>query len=176
MAELGQRTLPTAWRDLLEQPISLEEVHIVVRKGGKNKAPRNDGIGLEFYKANWETMLGDIRDMMNQIFLERKVSVQQNHGVIVCLPKSSDPTTPAVFRPITLLNTDYKILARIIAYRLRPMMEELLHPIQHCGVTGRTILEAMANVREAITQAEVTRKPLRVLSVDFQEAFDRISH
>ena len=52
IAEAGQRALPTAWRELLEQPISLEEVHIAVRKGGKNKAPGSDGIGLEFYKAN----------------------------------------------------------------------------------------------------------------------------
>ena len=82
----------------------------------------------------------------------------------------------ADFRPITLLNTDYKILARNIAYRLRPMMEELLHPSQHCGVPGRSIYDAMATVRETIAQAEATRGPLYLLSLDFQEAFDRISH
>jgi len=108
--------------------------------------------------------------------MERKVSAQQKHGVIVCLPKSSDPTTPVDFRPITLLNTDYKIMARIIAYQLRPMTEELLHPSQFCGVPGRTILEAMANVLEASAQAEVTRVQLCVLSLDFQETFDRITH
>ena len=161
---------------MLQQPISLEEVPIAVRKGGKNKAPGSVGIGLEFYRANWATIQDDIGAMMNQMFMERKVSAQQKHGVIVCLPRSSDPTTPADFRPITLLNTDYKIMARIIAYRLRPMIEELLHPSQFCGVPGRTIFEAMANVREAIAQAEVKRVPLCVLSLDFQEAFDRISH
>jgi len=176
MAEAGQRALPTAWRDLLEQPISLEEVHIAMRKGGKNKAPGSDAIGLEFYKANWATIQDDIGAMMNQMFMERKVSAQQKHGVIVCLPKSSEPTTPADFRPITLLNTDYKIMARIITDRLRPMMEELLHPRQYCGIPGMTIFETMATVREAIAQAEVTRVPLCVLSLDIQEAFDRISH
>jgi len=54
-------------------------------------------------------------------------------------------------------------------------MEELLHPSQYCRVTGRTIFEATATVREAIAHAEVTRMPLCVLSSDFQEAFDRIS-
>ena len=44
MAEAGQRALPIAWRDLLERPILLEEVHIPVRKGGTNKAPGSDGI------------------------------------------------------------------------------------------------------------------------------------
>jgi hypothetical protein len=148
------------------------EVHITVRKGGKNNAPGSDGIGLEFYKANWATIQDDIGVMMNQMFMERRVSAQQKHGVIVCLPKSSDPTTPADFRPFTLLNTDYKITVRIIAYRLRPVMEELLYPSQYCGVQGRTIFKAMATVREANAQAEVKRVPLCFLSLDFQEAFD----
>ena len=105
-ADAGQRALTTVWRDLLEKPISLEEVHIAVRKGGKNKDPGSDGIGLEFYKENWAKIQDDIGAMMNQMFMERNLSAQQKHGVIVCLPKSSDPTTPADFRPITLLNTD----------------------------------------------------------------------
>jgi hypothetical protein len=52
MAEAGQHALPTAWRDLLEQLSSLEEVRIAVRKIGKNKASGIDSTGLEFYKAN----------------------------------------------------------------------------------------------------------------------------
>jgi len=63
-----------------------------------------------------------------------------------------------------------------MADRLRPMMEELLHPSQFCGVLGRTRFEAIATVRKAIAQAEVTRVSLCVISLDFQEAFDRISH
>ena len=51
---LGQRALPTAWRDLLEQPIPLEEVRIAVRKGGNNKEPGICGIGLGLYKADWQ--------------------------------------------------------------------------------------------------------------------------
>jgi hypothetical protein len=43
VAEARQQALPTGWRDLLEQPISLEELHKAVRKGGKSKAPGSDG-------------------------------------------------------------------------------------------------------------------------------------
>jgi len=59
-------------------------------------------------------------------------------------------------------------MARIIAFRLRPMKKELLHPSQFCGVSGRTIFEAMATMREAIAQAEVKRVPLCVLSLDLK--------
>ena len=100
MAEGGQRPLPTTWRDLLEQPISLEEVHIAVRKGGKNKASGISGIRLEFYKANRITIKDYIGATMNQMFIERKVSAQQKHGVIVCLPKSSDRPHRRNFGPL----------------------------------------------------------------------------
>ena len=53
-------------------------------------------------------------------------------------------------------------------------MKELLHPNQFCAVPGRTIFEVMATVREAIAQVEVSRVPLYILSLDFQEALDRI--
>ena len=66
MAEAGKRALPAAWRDLLVQPVSLKEVHITVRKGGRNKAPGSDGIELEFYKLDWATIQDDIGAMMKK--------------------------------------------------------------------------------------------------------------
>jgi hypothetical protein len=53
---------------------------------------------------------------------------------------------------------------------------ELLHPSQYCGVPDKTICEAVATVRDAIACAEATRSPVCVLPLDFQEAFDKISH
>ena len=139
MTEVGRRELPTAWRDQLERPIFPEELHFAVRKGAKNKAPGSDGIGLEFYKTNWATIKDDISAKVNQMLTERNVSTQQKQGVIGCLHKPTETTTPAHFRPITLLNTDYKILDRIIANRLRPMMAKLLQQSQYCGVPRNTI-------------------------------------
>ena len=124
-----------------------------MRKGGKKKAPGSDGLGLELYKANWAAIKDNIGKLMKQMFIERKVSPQQKHGLIVCLPKICEPTTLADFRPIALLNTDYKMMAHIIAKLLRPIMAELLQQSQFCGVPGRTIFEAVATVREAISQA-----------------------
>jgi hypothetical protein len=89
--------------------------------------------------------------------------------VIASLPKSKGADHTGGLLTITLLNTDYKVLAHIIANRLRPMMAELLQSSQFYEVPGNTIFEAVATVREAIAHAELTRKPLRVLSLDFRE-------
>jgi len=86
----------------------------------------------------------------------------------VCIPKTRGPSTPANYRPITLLNTNYKIFARIMAYRLRPLSPELLHPSQYCGVAGSTMFDEKVTVRDAIAHAEVTQDPLCILSLDFK--------
>jgi hypothetical protein len=75
-----------------------------------------------------------------------------------------------------LMNTDYNIVARIIASRTRPGLVKLLHPSQYYGVPGKTIFEASATVQDAITYADVANILLCVLPLDFKEAFDEISH
>jgi hypothetical protein len=56
------------------------------------------------------------------------------------------------------------------------MLPAHLLPTQFCGVRGNTIFEAVATVREVIAQAEVKRIPICVLSLDFRDAFDKVSH
>jgi hypothetical protein len=110
------------------------------------------------------------------MFAANNVSEQQIRGLIVCIPKTARRHPPSDNRPITLLNTDYKIMAHILSNRVRPTLEELLHPSQYCGRPGNAILEGIAKVRDAIAFDEVTRKPLSVISLDFKEAFGIISH
>jgi len=74
------------------------------------------------------------------------------------------------------MNTDYKILTRIIAGRLRQFLADMIHPNQYCGIPGKSVFEAVAAVRDAIAQAEIFQKPLCALSIDFSAAFDKISH
>jgi hypothetical protein len=94
----------------------------------------------------------------------------------VCVAKTLTPWTPDNYRPITLLNSDYKILARMIANRLRPLLQDLLHPSQYCGRQGSYIYDTLATVWDTIAFAEATQKPICVLSLDFAEAFDTMSH
>ena len=83
----------------------------------------------------------------------------------VCLPKPNQMLTPADRRPITLLNSDYKIVTRIIDQRLRPIMETHLLTSQYCSVPGNTILDAW-------TQSGT---PLPALNIKiFQCAYSRL--
>jgi hypothetical protein len=65
---------------------------------------------------------------------------RQQHDIIVRLPKDKGNITPAGYRPITLMNTDYKLLATIMARRLTQVLEEQLISSQYCSVPGKSIL------------------------------------
>jgi hypothetical protein len=101
---------------------------------------------------------------------------RQQHDIIVSLPKDKGGITSAGYRQLTLMNTDYKLLARIMARRLTPVLEEQLPSNQYCSVPGKSILEAVSVLRDVVAQAELTRTPLCIPSLDFRSAFDCISH
>ena len=100
------------------------------------------------------------------MYTEGKTMPQQKQGILVCIPKKPTPTRPEEYRALTLLNSDLKLMARIIASRLHPWLPELLHPSQHCGVQGKTILDVIATVRETVAYAETTNKGICILSLD----------
>ena len=145
-------------------------------KRDSKKSPGKDGIVLDFFKILWGEIANDMRTLSTQMLRGRKLSEKQKQGAIVCIPICEKPKTPKDYRPITLLNTDYKIIARLLAARMRSVVPELLHPSQHCGVPENTIFDAVAAIRDAIAYVEKIHRPLCVVSLDLKEAFDRISH
>jgi hypothetical protein len=115
-------------------------------------------------------------EVINHMYMEGEVSDVQKQEIIVCVRKKMHPIGVEDYRTLTLLNTDYRLLTRVIAQRLGPWMGDLLYANQYCGKRGQTIFDAVAAVRYIIAYAEVTKMPMCVLTVDFKEAFDRIYH
>jgi len=169
-------TVPDAANLALEEPITLEEIYQAIKTGKPHKAPRYNGICLEFLKKTWETTKEGLLQIVNEMYTEELISEYRKFGIIVCIPNQLHATQVEHYRPLTIRNTDYKLVTRIIANRLRPWMQDLLQSSQHCGLMGNTVFEAVATIRDAVANAEVTRSPLCVLTIDFQGAFDNLSH
>jgi hypothetical protein len=98
MEKAEHKTVPTVWRDLLDSQISMEELKTAVIKCAGNKAPGRDGICLEFFKTNWDT-IKDMLSLLNQMYKDGKILEQQKHGIVVCIPKTHGPSTPEDYRP-----------------------------------------------------------------------------
>jgi len=116
----------------LTDPITLEELWNAVSKGNPYKAPGIDGICLKFYKSSWDMIKTELLQIINCMLTNGPIMAQQVQGHVVCLPKKTHPKKIEDYRPLTLLNTDYKTLARVIANRLRPILPVIIHPNQHC--------------------------------------------
>jgi hypothetical protein len=84
------------------------------------------------------------------MFWKGKTTPLQKRGIIICLPEQRVPQSPEDFRPITFLNNDYKILARLVTNRLQTVITEHLPDTQFCGVQGNTILDAVASIHDTI--------------------------
>ena len=78
------------------------------------------------------------------------------------------------WRPITLLNVDYKLAARTIAARLSKVTHLVVAKDQTCGVPGRYIGENVAFLRDVVSYAGFFDSPLAILSLDQEKAFDRV--
>jgi len=87
------RSLPIERNATLEAPICLSEIRNAIAKGKSHKAPGNNGIGIEFYKSEWETMKTDLLQILNSMYLDGTILENQLKGIIVCIPKHAHPIT-----------------------------------------------------------------------------------
>jgi hypothetical protein len=140
-----------------ETAITQGEFHLAIKKGRKEK-PGPDGISQELFQTYWEEIKMDLTNIVNDMYRKGTTLDQQKRCIIISLPKSKNATSMNDFRPITILNTDLKLLTRIIINRLRPWIPELINPGQHCGLAGMTVFDALATVRDVVAYAEYTKK------------------
>jgi len=176
LMESVTKKIPQDSANALDTPITLDELRCAVRKRKSNKAPGADGTSQDFFKKMWATIKDDLLEIVNHMYIDGKISDNQKHGLIVCVPKKPRPTRPEDFRRLTLLIADLKLMTRILANRISPWFTSILHPSQHCGIHGHSIFVAIASVREAIAYTEYTRTSRCKLSIGVKEAFDNISH
>jgi hypothetical protein len=87
-----------------------------------NKDPRRNVMCLVFFEVNWDNIKVDVLDSFNQMYLEVPIIQKEKHGTLMFIRKTDIPTTPAGYRQIIWLKTEYKIFACIRTKRERPAL------------------------------------------------------
>ena len=95
-------------------------------------------------------------------------------GVISLSFKKGDRLDPKNWRPISLLNVDYKLAAQVIAGRLLKVIHLVVEKDQTCGVPGRYIGENVALLRDVVYYSTSFDSPVAILSLDQEKTFDRV--
>jgi len=139
------------------------------------KSPGNDGLTIEFYKTFWE-LIGDLLvESLNMSYAIGKLTCSQRQAVIILLDKGKDRTLLKNWRPISLLNTDYKIASKAIAERLKMTLPHIIKMSQVGYIKGRNIVDNIRTVEDIMYYTKQENVAGILMSIDFEKAFDSCS-
>ena len=159
----------------LLRPLTMSEVTEAVKQLPAGKAPGVDTIPAEFYQGMWEDIGADIFSFVSEAIQQAHIAEELNISKIALLPKSEDRSRVQNFRPISLLNTLYKIVAKVYANRMKPLLHNWILPSQTGFVPNRFILDNIFLAFEAIEWTLENKQALSMLLLDFEKAYDRVN-
>lgn len=120
----------------IEKPFDAEEVTKVVHSFNGDKAPDPDSFSLVFYQACWDINKMNLMVMFNEFARDERFVRNLNSSFIVLIPKKLGAVERKDFRPISLVKGEYKILAKVLANRLKLFLNKIISPSQSAFVGG----------------------------------------
>ena len=181
-------SLPEDERERLDQKISLEEVCSTLKDLPNGKATGLDGLPYEFWKWLGPTPIkrvdGDpsnFNECLHTVFLDIQrygiaPGTNFTEGWICPLYKKKDRRDIANYRPITLLNSDYKLFTKILALRLASSAPHIIHENQASFIPGRVITDQIRLTQMILHYAEATEENGVIVALDQEKAYDKIAH
>ena len=163
--------------NLCEGDLTLGECNEALKLMLNHKSPGPDGLPKEFYAFAFPFIGKSYVKLMNRCLSEGTLplSLRQCYITLLCKDKTkADLLTN--WRPISLLNCDYKILSKVLSLRLRRVIGEIVHQDQTCSVPGRSIQDNVHLIRNLIEYVNDKNMPAAIISLDQSKAFDRVSH
>ncbi|KAM9324263.1 myosin-4-like [Gastrophryne carolinensis] len=168
--------LPIEMKEYLDGEFTLEEVMAAVKGLKINKAPGPDGFSAGYFKTFVDALAPRMVRAFNAIRQGGAFSRDTVSAAISMIPKSdSDPTTWSNYRPISLLNIDIKVYAKVLAQRLSKFLPQLVQGDQVGFIPGRQAGDNVRRIVHVIHAAEHMKKPTMLLSLDVRKAFDSVS-
>ena len=160
-----------------EGPITRTECEEALKTMKSSKTPGCDGLPTEFYKKYFHIFGDSFIEVLNKCFTNGKLSPSCRLATITLLCKDKEKANDlAYWRPISLLNTDVKILSKVLCNRLKKVIGSIVQKDQTCGIPGRSITDNLHLIRNVVDYVNQKNLRLVLLSLDFKKAFDNVSH
>lgn len=152
----------------------MEEVRNALFSLHPTKAPGTERLHPIFFQKFWETTKLSILQLAQDALKNKEIWEGIGRSIISLIPKVPNPENINHLRPISLCNTAYKVITKILVNRLRPVMEDLLAPFQTSFIPGRRVSDNFIISQEIIHSYTTRngRKGSRAIKVDLNKAFD----
>lgn len=140
----------------------------------KNKSPGPDGLTVEFFCHFWDSIGPILVDVFNTCYEDLNLceSVKSSNRRLVF--KKGDKKNLKIWRPISLLNVDYKICSKALSTRLAQVLEKITSPDQTCSILGRSISSNIILLHYILDYVERNDETGILISLDQETAFDRV--
>ncbi|GJW62893.1 RNA-directed DNA polymerase, eukaryota [Tanacetum coccineum] len=158
----------------LELEVSKDEVKRAVWDCGTDKAPGPDGFTFGFYRRFWKVIENDVFDAVNHFFTYGDIPKGCNSSFIALIPKIPDANVVKDFRPISLIGSLYKIIAKILANRLVVVLGDIVNEVQSAFIADRQILDDPFILNEVLQWCKSKKKQSLIFKVDFEKAYDSV--
>ena len=168
------KTLTDDERLFCDQKISEKEVCKAIHDLKINKSPGEDGITAEFYQTFWPEIKDQFMQVIREIEENKTLCESMYKGIISLLYKCGDRDIILNWRPITLLNIDYKIIAKVFAERLKHVLPSIISHDQKACVKGRQITDTIRLIQDIIDKVDNDDSEGAIIFLDQQKAFDRV--
>jgi hypothetical protein len=171
----------------MEQHLLAFEVRNALKLSNNGSAPGTDGLPYEFYKwleiecKNEGEDAWDIMEFLELLYEDIETygmapNTDFNTGWMCPIYKKGDRAQVANYRPITLLNSDYKLLTKAYSLRLAEVAPELIHRDQAGFMKGRKIEDQVKQLKHLLNYAEAVEENGVVVGLDQEKAYDKIDH
>jgi hypothetical protein len=138
-----------------------------------NASPGSDWLFVSFYREFWAEIKFVMLEMFQELFRGELNLSSLNYDMISLIPKLREANNIKQYRPIFLLNVDYKWFTKVLM-RLTAYAERLISNIQTAFIPGRYILEGVIVLHEIFHELRVEKLKGIVLKLDFEKAYDKV--
>jgi hypothetical protein len=166
-------------RNKLDSDPTLNEITRILFKESKDgKAPGDDGLTNKYYKTFWKQLHGPLLASLRAgMHSEKGLSDSQKRSVIRLIEKKGkDKTVIKGWRPISLINHDAKLYAKVIGERLRLIRKTVIGPEQLAFVEKRVIHEGHLIINKVLELSRKKKVQGLMACIDFKGAFDSIRY
>ncbi|XP_077228466.1 uncharacterized protein LOC143861423 [Tasmannia lanceolata] len=161
----------------LVKPFGAEEIKEVVFNCDGNRAPGPDGFNGAFFKQFWYLIGGEVTKAIQYFFRSGNLLPAFNTTFIALIPKCSGASSPNQFRPISLCNFFYKIITKLMAYRLSKIMNQIVSPHQSAFIKDRLIQDNVLLTHDLCHNFhKLSNTKALCIKLDLKKAYDYVIH
>jgi len=161
--------------ELLDRPCTKLELWEVLNSFARDKSPGPNGWTAEFFLHFFNLMGDDLLDLVEDSRIRGSVNNSLNATFLVLISKVNNPCFFGDYRPISLCNLCYKLITKVIANRIKPVLSRSLSEEQLGFLKGRQILDAIGTTQECLHSINIKKSKALILKLDLKKAYDCIN-